>query len=51
MARIITEANLKGGVGKTTVAVHVACCLAGKHRVVMVDADAQGSATAWSKRG
>lgn len=51
MARIITVANLKGGVGKTTVAVNVACCLAGKHRVVMVDADAQGSATSWAKRG
>ena len=51
MPRIITVANLKGGVGKTTVAVNVACCLAGKHRVVLVDADAQGSATSWSKRG
>jgi len=51
MSRIITVANLKGGVGKTTVAVNIACCLAGKHDVVVVDADAQGSATAWSKRG
>lgn len=44
--KIITLLNEKGGVGKTTLAVHVAAGLAMKgQRVVLVDADAQASAT------
>lgn len=44
--RIITFLNHKGGVGKTTMAVTVACGLASKGlRVMVVDADGQGSAT------
>ncbi len=45
---IVSFLNQKGGVGKTTLAVHVAsaCALAG-HRVVVVDADPQGSALDW----
>jgi chromosome partitioning protein len=44
--QMITLLNEKGGVGKTTQAVHIAAGLAvmGK-RVVLVDADAQGHAT------
>lgn len=44
--QIITLVNEKGGVGKTTLATHIAAGLAilGK-RVVLVDADAQGHAT------
>jgi len=44
--RIITFLNEKGGVGKTTLATHMASGLAVKgYRVMLVDADPQGHAT------
>jgi chromosome partitioning protein len=48
---VIAVANLKGGVGKSTIAVNVACELAARHRVILLDADAQGSATHWCNQG
>lgn len=47
---IIAVLNQKGGVGKTTLATHLATELAYRgERVLMVDADPQGSALDWSQ--
>ena len=52
MASVLTIANLKGGVGKTTVAVNLACELRARdNQVAIIDADTQGSATHWLNTG
>ena len=48
---IITVAGYKGGVGKTSTAVHLACYFHTKGSTLLIDGDPNRSATGWSKRG
>lgn len=48
---IITITSYKGGVGKTTTAVHLAAYLQRLAPTLLVDGDAIRSATKWSQRG
>ena len=51
LVSIIAVVNLKGGVGKSTIAINLACELAGSQSVVVVDADIQATAADWARRG
>lgn len=47
---VIAFLNLKGGTGKTTLAVHTACELAARGAsVLLLDADTQASASEWAQ--
>jgi chromosome partitioning protein len=48
---ILTVASHKGGVGKTTTAVHLAGYLAGLAPTALIDGDPNRSATGWARRG
>lgn len=48
---ILSLVHTKGGVGKTTTSVFVACAAAAQGRdVMLLDADPQGSASSWADR-
>jgi chromosome partitioning protein len=52
MGQIIVSGNLKGGTGKTTIAVNLACALAERgSRVALLDVDPQATASAWGRAG
>jgi chromosome partitioning protein len=46
---IVTVGNVKGGVGKTTLAVNIAIALARTQEVLLVDGDEQGTAAAFTE--
>ncbi len=48
---IITVASYKGGVGKTTTAVHLAAYLQTQAPTLLLDGDDTRNATSWSQRG
>ncbi len=50
MAPVLTIAGLKGGVGKTSAAAALACHWSTTRRVLLVDADPNGSALRWHGR-
>jgi len=47
---IVTVASFKGGVGKTTTAVHLAAYFQKKAPALLIDGDANRSASGWAKR-
>ncbi len=48
MTKKVAFVSMKGGVGKTTIAVNLACALADENTsVALVDTDVQATATEW----
>lgn len=47
---VLTVSGLKGGVGKTSVAINLAAYWSNGRKVLLIDADTNGSATKWHGR-
>lgn len=48
---IVTVTSFKGGVGKTTTAIHLAAFFQGQAETLLIDADPNRSALRWASRG
>ncbi|WP_264308975.1 ParA family protein [[Leptolyngbya] sp. PCC 7376] len=49
--QIIAVTGYKGGVGKSTSAIHIAAYLARNHKTILIDGDLNRTAVNWSQRG
>ena len=49
--KILTVTGYKGGVGKSTTAIHLATYLSEKGHTILIDGDPNRSTMGWSKRG
>lgn len=49
--KIITVTGFKGGVGKSTAAIHLAAFFSEQGRALLVDSDPNHTAVAWAKQG
>jgi chromosome partitioning protein len=49
--KIITVTGYKGGVGKSTTAIHIATYFSGLGKTLLVDGDPNHTAVAWGRRG